>query len=202
MKNGFFLPRSISLAAVIVVLVGCASSPAVRYYTLTPAGHQEPSTSSREAAGHVWVSLETVEIPDYLDRPQIATRQGQNELKLAEFERWAGSLSDNITTVLAENIGTFLGSDRVAIHPGLRAGKNGFAVAVRILRLDCLPGNCVLLKAQWNILSGQDKKDVATRTQSFSESWSDKRYETMVAALSHLLEEVSREIARDIASGK
>ena len=202
MKNGFFLSRSISLAAVIVVLVGCASSPAVRYYTLTPAGHQEQATSSREAAGHVSVSIETVEIPDYLDRPQIATREGQNELKLAEFDRWAGSLSDNITTVLAENIATFLGSDRVSIHPGLRGGKNDCAIAVRILRLDCLPGKHVLLKAQWTILSGQDRKDVATRTQSFSESWGDKRYETMVAAFSHSLEQVSREIAREIASGK
>jgi uncharacterized protein len=202
MKNGFPLPRSCYLVALIVLLAGCASSPPVRYYTLTPAGSQGGARSVAQEARPVSVSIVPVEIPDYLDRAEIVTQEGEHELKLAEYDRWAGSLSDNISAVLAENIATFLGSDRVFVSPGIRGEKNDFAVVMRILRLDCVPGDRVSLKAQWSILPGQDKKDVATRTLTFSESVGDKRYETLVAAFSRTLEQVSREIAREIAARK
>ena len=202
MKNGSPLTQSFFLAAVTVLLAGCASSPSVRFYTLTPVGHREGATSSQEVAKHLSVSITPVEIPDYLDRPQIVTRQGQNELKLAEFDQWAGSLSDNISAVLAEDIATFLGSDRVSVYPGMHGEKTDFAVAMRILWLDCVPGSRVFLKARWTIFAGQDRKEVAMRTITFSESLGDKRYETMVAAFSHTLERLSRGIAREIASRK
>jgi uncharacterized protein len=202
MKNGSNLVRSFFLAALVVLLAGCASSPSVRFYTLTPAGQQEKETFAPGTAHPFSVSIAPVEIPDYLDRPQIVTRQGLNELKLAEFDHWAGSLSDNISAVLVENIATFLGSDRVAVHPGIQGEKTDFTVALRILRLDFLPGNRVILKAQWTIFAGQDRKDVATRTTTCTESLADKRYETMVASLSRALEQISREIAQGIASRK
>jgi uncharacterized lipoprotein YmbA len=202
MKNRFHLPRLFSLAALTLLLASCASSPSVRYYTLTPVGALVGKTSSQEAANHLSVSIAPVEIPDYLDRPQIATREGQHELKLAEYDRWAGSLSGNISAVLAENISAFLGSDRVSVYPRIRGDKPDFAVAMRILWLDCVPGKRVLLKAQWTIFAGQDRKDIATRTMNFTEILGDKRYETMVAGFSRTIEQASREIARDIASRK
>jgi uncharacterized protein len=202
MKNGSQLMRTLFLAALFVSLAGCASSPPVRFYAVTPVGHQEGAAASQQAAFPGSVSIALVEIPAHLDRPQIVTQQGRNELKLAEFDQWAGSLSDNIAAVLAENVGTFLRSDRVSIHPGIGGAKYDFAVAVRILRLDCEPGNRVLLKAQWTIVAGLDRKDVAMRTLTFTERFGDKRYETLVAAVSRTIEELSREIAREIASPK
>jgi uncharacterized lipoprotein YmbA len=139
-----------------------------------------------------------VEIPDYLDRPQIVTRDGQNALYLAEFDRWGGSLSDNIAAVLAENLGVILGSDRVYVYPWIRAEKADYSVVMRVLRLDCTLGDQVLLKVQWTLFAGPDKKDVATHITTCTERLNDKRYETMVAAVGRTLEQVSREIARDI----
>jgi uncharacterized lipoprotein YmbA len=67
----------------------------------------------------VSVSIAPVEVPDYLDRLQIVTRDGNNGLKLAEFDRWGGSLGENIATVLVENLSLLLGSDRVFTYPRL-----------------------------------------------------------------------------------
>ncbi|GAB6190600.1 PqiC family protein [Desulfocastanea catecholica] len=58
-----------------------------------------------------------VEIPDYLNRPEIMTRKGRNTVELAEFNRWAGSFKESITAVLAENLGLLLGSDLVYVPP-------------------------------------------------------------------------------------
>ncbi len=202
MKNGLHLLRAFFLATVTLLLAGCASSPSARFYTLTPLERQEAKYSSQEAANPISVSIAPVEIPDYLDRPQIVTRDGRNELRLAEFDLWAGSLRDNITAVLAENLSTLLGSDRVSVYPRMHGEKADYSVTMRVLRLDCAPGDRVLLKVQWTVFAGQERKDVATRMTTFAESLSDSRYETMVATVSHALAQVSREIAREIMEQK
>jgi uncharacterized protein len=202
MKNGSLLTRSLFVALLVVALAGCAGSPPVRFYTLTPVGYQEGATFAPVPANPVTVGIAPVEIPDYLDRPQIVTRQGRNELKLAEFDRWAGSLSDNISAVLADNVASLLGSDRVAVNPGTGAGKPEVKVSMRILWWDCVPGQRLRLKAQWTILAGKERKDVAARTETFTESLGDQRYETMVAAFDHILDQVSREIAGEITLRK
>jgi Uncharacterized protein conserved in bacteria len=122
----FFLRSALFAAVSVVLLAGCTHSPPVRFYTLTPLDRQEIRRASRQEAVPGAVRIMPVDIPDYLDRPQIMTRDGKNILKLAEFDRWAGSLGDNITAVLAENLGLLLASDRVFIHPGIGGEKTIF----------------------------------------------------------------------------
>ena len=201
MKNRLPLMRACILVSAAFWLGGCASSPMARFYTLTPLVHQEVKQTS-PAGKPVSVSIAPVEVPDYLERPQIMTRDGQNELRLAEFDRWAGSLSDNIAAVLAENLALLLGTDRVFVNPSMRTELADYFVAVRILRLDCKPGDQVLLKAQWTLVAGPDRKDVGTWVASFTERLNDQRYETMVAAVSRTLEQLSREFAREMPAQK
>ncbi len=198
MKKRYPLLHVFILVVVSFGIAGCASSRPARFYTLTPLGQQEAKLSSPAATNPVSISIAPVEIPDFLERPQIVTRGGQNELWLAEYDRWAGSLSDNIAAVLAENLGLLLGSDRVYFYPRMGAEKADYSVAMRVLRLDCTLGDQVLLKAQWTIYGGSDRKDAATHVATFTEKLSDKRYETMVAGVGRTLEQCSREIAREI----
>jgi len=202
MNKGIFLSRIMFAAAVSLWLAGCASSPPARFYTLTPLGAGEAQPSAPAVTSPASVSVAQVEIPDYLNRPQIVTRDGRNELRLAEFDRWAGSLSDNIAAVLAEDLALILGSDRVYVSDRMRAEKADYSVAIQILRLDCVPGDQVLLKAQWTLFAGPERKDAATRMMTFTERVGDQRYETLVAAVSATLGKVSREIAREIPAPK
>ncbi|OPY84628.1 MAG: hypothetical protein A4E72_02139 [Syntrophus sp. PtaU1.Bin208] len=196
MKRSSFLPRTFCLA-VALLLAGCASAPSARFYALTPLDQKESQASSPQGAIPRSVSIAPVEIPDYLDRPQIVTRDGRNELILAEFDRWAGSLQDNITTVLMDNLSLLLGSDRIFIHPRVRTEKSDYLLVLRILRLDCTPGDQVLLKAQWTVFSDQDRVGVS-RMATLTEPLADNRYETLAAAASSALAQLSREIARDL----
>ena len=198
MKNGLSLSLTLFLLVVSVCLAGCASTPAARFYTLTPLVAQETKPSSSSATNKVSVVIAPVEISDYLERPQIVTRDGRNELRLAEFDRWAGSLSDNIASVTAENLAQLLGTDRVFVLPRERGERPDYSVSMRVLRLDCVPGDQVLLKVQWTVFAGPERKDVATRVTTCTERVTDTQYATMVAAVSRTLEQVSREIARVI----
>jgi len=196
MKRIFSLSRAVFLAMTLLY-AGCANVQTARFYTLTPLEQQEIKPASREAATPVSVTVALVEIPDYLDRPQIVTRDGKSELQLAEFDRWAGSLRENMATVVAENLSLLLGSDRIFVYPRVRAEKSDYLLALRVLRLDCVPGDRVLLKLQWTLFAGQDKAGV-THMATFTERLADSRYETLAAAVSYALEQASREIAPEL----
>lgn len=191
MRKTFFL-------AVTLLLAGCATVPSARFYTLTPLEQQESQSPSpkTQTVLPLSVSVAPVEIPDYLDRPQMVTRDGKNELNLAEFDRWAGSLRDNMTAVLAENLSLLLGSDRIFVYPRVRAEKYDYLLALRVLRLDSVPGDQVLLKAQWTLFTDQDRVGI-THMATFTEPLADNRYETMAVAVSSALGQLSREIVRD-----
>jgi uncharacterized lipoprotein YmbA len=162
------------------------------------AGQQagKPAGEAKKVA----INISPVELPDYLNRLQIVTRDGRNELKLAEFDRWAGSLAENIGVVLAENLAQQLGSDQVFVYPRVQAAAPDYTVAVRVLQLDCIPGDQARLKVQWTVLSGAERKETVTRVSSITEKLGDRQYATLVAAVSRTLEQLSADIAREVQS--
>ena len=92
------------------VLSGCATSPTSRFYQLSAVSGRtaEKQDSSR---GNLIVVIGPIRIPDYLDRPQIVTRSGKNELHLSEFNRWAGPLDSDIVRVIVEDVSAQLPPD-------------------------------------------------------------------------------------------
>ena len=198
MNNGSILPRLIVSVIATLIFAGCAGSPQVRFYLLSPLVPQEGNASPKTPTP-VSVGVAPVEIPDYLNRPQIVTRDGRNELNLAEFDRWGGSLPDNIASVMTENLSLLLGSDRVQTVPRGRGETVDYSLVMRVLRLDCTPGDQVIMKIQWTLLAGPAGKEGVTRVTTRSEKLKDARYDTLVAAVSNSLGEVSREIAREIS---
>jgi len=197
MKNGSPLLRTAIAVVIVLWLSGCAQSPQARFYTLTPLARQEVQTQP-PATSAISVNIIPVEIPDYLNRPQIVTRSGQNELQLAEFDRWAGSLPDNIAAVMAENLSQLLASDKVLARSWGRHEKNDYTLALRVIRLDCVPGTMVTMRVQWTLSTPPDGTSVATRVSTYSEKLQDARYDTAVSAVSTLLGRACREIAQEI----
>jgi uncharacterized protein len=194
MAKGCSVTRVLMALTIAAMLAGCGKSPSARFYTLTPL----PSAQApRAAKSQLAVRVEPVEIPEYLDRPEIVTREGENEVKVAQFHRWAGSLGENISDLLAEDLGQLLGSDRVLVNNGVSQGKPDYLVALRVLRLDCLPGNQVLLKTQWRVAAADGRGEIS-RLSSITEKTPDSRYDTTVAAVNRAFHAVSREIAVEI----
>jgi uncharacterized protein len=56
-------------------------------------------------------------MPGYLDRVQIATRTGADQVAISMFHRWAESLEDGIARTLAEEIGARVPTERIVIYP-------------------------------------------------------------------------------------
>jgi len=180
---------------------GCAGSRPAKFYTLNPLGaHGEiPKVASAERG--IVVAIGPVSIPDYLDRPQILTRSGPRELKLAEFDRWAGSFEQDVSRVLTENLSALLAPDNVIV---LRWGRDAypfpatFRVGVDVTRFEGTIGESVIFAARWSVSREEDRKILFVRESIKKEPVEGQDYDALVKAMSRALEAVSREIAAAI----
>ena len=183
---------------VLAVSIGCASTPPSNFYILNPMEKQETQQKASEVMPQVAIGIGSIEIPDYLDRSQIVLRSSRSELKIDEFNRWAGSLKENISLVLAENLSLLLSTDRVFAHPWMPDDAVNYWLHIEIMRLDVIPGDSVIMKSHWTILGDRGKKEYITRTSEFTEKVSEQGYGVIVTAMSRTFEGLSREIVSEI----
>ncbi len=193
------IPAAI-LCAALLCAAGCGRSPITRFYTLNtltnpPAGRQAV------AAGHgMALGLGPVLFPAYLDRPQIVTRVSPNEVKFAEFHRWAASLKDEFSSKLAQDLSILLATDRVALFPWTSTTPVDVQVKIDVIRFDGVPGKRVVLQATWAIYGKDRTRPRLSRDSAIDEAVEAKGYQGLVAAQSRAVARLGREIAAAIRS--
>ncbi len=192
-----------TLGLFVVILVGCASSPSSKFYQLTPAQNKTLVTRDASPDQDPIVAIGPVRIPDYLDRPQIVTRSTKNELKLSEFDRWAGSLESDVNRVLIEDISSLLAADRFFVVRWTPYSESqvpaSYRVEVLMDRFEGTLGDSVLLKAQWGVFA-KDRSLLLKKEARISEQMNGSSYDALVAAMSSALERLSSDISGGIMS--
>jgi len=184
-----------------LIMNGCATSQPARFYTLN--GISKPDSAPSVAAGKAEIiGVGPISIPDSLDRPQIVTLSGENEVRIAEFDRWSsGSYRDEIARVLTENLSTLLlPSQRVVSYAWGRRISLNSQITVDIIRLDGVLGKTLILKANWAILAENGTKTIMVRRSDISEPVNGGDYASFAAAMSRALGTLSREIASAVQS--
>lgn len=183
----------------VACLGACGSSPTASFYTLHPDATLAPITPAGPAKP-VYVVVGPVTIPDVVDRPQIVTRAGNNQVVLDEFARWAEPLKGDIARAIAGNLSTLLGSERVSIFStGLDAAQT-WRVRVDIMRFEATRGEAITIEAQWTV--APPGKTVPFAGKSLvRQSIDGPGYDALVSASDQALGAVSREIAAAIQAG-
>ena len=189
-------PLSLGAAALLfLVLAGCfGTSTPIQYYTLTPlprpAGLADGGTATV-------VAVLPVAIPASIDRPQIVTRTAANQLSLSEYNRWGGSLKEDIGRALVQNLNDLLTGRTVSVVPESLAVDPRYYVAVTVNRLDGRLGETVWLNAGWTLRDQQARRTLAIRSFVAEERTAGPGFADLVAAQSRLVEALSREIAAE-----
>ena len=187
------MKRLLLLAVVLAALAGCAgASDPTRFYVLGPVDGT-PATPRPASGRDLKVGVRAVELPRYLERPQIVTRASANRLELAEFHQWGAPLRLAMPTVLAENLARQLPSDQVQVFPWARTFTPDAQVLVEISQLEGALNADSTLTARWRIL-GRNGTEVRAGTSRLKEP-SGGDYESLVAAQSRLVGALSRDIA-------
>ena len=183
-----------------LLLAGCGTSPPAKFYTLTPVVVQKPEEKVVHAEKNMPVGIGPIEIPDYLDRPEIVTRAEQNQLILSEFNLWGGTLKADINRVLLENISSFLAGDEIPIITWKATMTETHRVPVVIARFDGSPNGSITLKARWSLLDKEGKAFEYFRETNITIPVNGGSYGSVVTAMSEALGELSKEIAAGIKS--
>jgi uncharacterized lipoprotein YmbA len=188
----------VTLALAILLLAGCrGTSEKSRFYKLSAILSADEAT--KPAGKGVVIGIGPIKFPDHLDRPEVVTRTSRNALEIGEFDRWAGSLREDFSRVLTENLSILLSTDYVFVFPWGKTIPIDYQVKVEVSRFDGELGKSATLIARWSILqSGEEKALKSVRRSSISKPAEDKSYEAMVAALSRTVEQLSQEIAETI----
>jgi uncharacterized protein len=179
------------LAALLATaaLTGCGSSPVTHFYTLNSAAAPAPA----EGKVAYTVAIGAVALPDGIDRPQIVLRGAGSQVSFSEFERWVGSLKDEIALAVAANLKQSLGGAAVFAYP-VSAGVNADVnVLLYVQRFDAVLGDAATVEVLWQVSPA--KGAAKTGRSSVREPAGGAGYDAVVAAHARALAVVSRDIA-------
>jgi hypothetical protein len=165
---------------------------------LNPVSQTALDPARASTSSTVRVSLDPVEVPEYLNRPQIVTHLDRSEYQLDDFNQWMEPLGDNLTRVIAENLSEMLAADGIDILSMSRPVETHYSVAVQILRMDGKRGRDMVLVARWSLFNQSDNSLSLTKRSVIQETFSDDTYQGLVLLQNRMIESLSREIADGI----
>lgn len=186
------------IAAALLAVAGCATTPPPTFYQLTETASTQLSGLERGLA----VGVGPVNVAPYLDRPQIVIRDVGHRLELSEFNRWVEPLTDSIPRVIIINLSNSLESTRVYKIPRRnKAIPLEFRIEIDIARFDGMLGGDALLVARWTLYDRQNKP-LVTKVSIIREFSGGEGFDSLIAAQNRALQNLSQEIAAAIRKAR
>lgn len=180
----------------LMVLAGCWGRSGKTTFYMLESGLSTPHLELQHMPA---VQLRRVDIPGYLDRNAIVTREaGGVRLSLAEFQQWAEPLAAGIQRVLAEVMAPKLQQRGVLLQMLDNSSQGVPQVFIEIARFDGMLGGECILEARWG-LRKQDDTTIAAGSFADREA-AGNSYESLVQAQSRLVVRFGESLAPRLAA--
>lgn len=187
----------IAAAVSLLLLAGCGGSqPTMHYYQLAPAAI--PAASGAENLSDLAIAVGPVTIPEMLKRQEIVIRGEGNQYRLTDLHRWAGLLEKDLTSVIIENLGKQLGTEKVVSYPSERYFEADFRVIIEILNLTGKPGELVTLRAAWTIVDRSGKQMLERKISEYQQQLTDPSIDSLVQAENQVIALLCQEISNSL----
>jgi uncharacterized protein len=179
----------------LVLLPACVSlkrSKPAEVFVLEPlAARGAPSPDRPPAAV---IGILPVEVPGWIDRPQITSRGAGGQVTADEFFRWGEPIAKGVQRVVAENLAALLPDRRVVRAPWAGYEPVVHRVEITVTELARQADGSVLLEARWAVI-GKDRSTLVQRRSSHRAASPGPTVAAAVEASSEVLEALSRELA-------
>ncbi|MEN6473941.1 MAG: PqiC family protein [Syntrophaceae bacterium] len=195
MRTFSFLHAFIALCATVLLLSACASRPEERFYILEAV--TAPAPGGPQTVDGFVIGIGRIEIPAYLDRPQIVTKVRANELILNEYALWAEPLEQAVSRVMALDLAALTGA-AVEIDPWGRARRVVYRLSAKLERLDGVPGGNAVLDVRWILEDVRREVPPITRDSHVVKPVGNGGFASLAEAYSELIADFSREVAQEI----
>lgn len=189
-------------------LAGCVSlkrTPEARFFVLRSLPESEAAQPAPSPVSEGFVGVLPVRLPGPLDRPQLVTWRGPNELRIDEFLRWAEPLEAGATRALAEDLAALLPESRVVRSPWPASATPRCRVLTELRVFGPQPGGEVRLEGRFALLAPKDERTLVARPFSLRRGPVGSGRGGLdpgagVDAMSELLADLAKEIAAAVRS--
>ena len=192
-------PRfAVMLALCAFLAAACATpSAALRYYLLTPI---DAGAVTDDRLGDRTVMVGPLQLPGYLDRPQLMVRLPDGELALRELDRWAEPLDAVLVSTLADSLVRLTGSERIVTFPTAGRVAADQRVTGRVIRFEADAAGLAVLRVQWSIRDDSGRPLRPVRIGEYRAQAAGDESAALVAALSEVLGQFAAELAADLVA--
>jgi len=145
-----------------------------------------------------------ISLPDSVDKPQLVVNSSDNEVKLYEYHRWAGSLKSDVARVIVAHLSRDLGTSNVWSFSQTTQTNFDFQVLIDVQNLESKLGNSVVLDVLWTIKPKNSLTDInGDKHSKMGRSLirvpvTSPEIEALVAAQSRAFALASADIAKDM----
>ncbi|MEE9426373.1 MAG: PqiC family protein [Methylococcales bacterium] len=193
---------SIRVLSVIVLLTamllsGCTDHPVTRLHILTTI-QNEPDQLKKSTVIIKNVGIREIKLPAYLDRPQIVSRVGDNELVLSSSHQWGEPLSQSVSRVLAEQLDNELVNARVFVHPWSHKQTITAQIEVQINQFEIVDTQACVLDVSW-LIWPKDNNTAISHHAMITVPVNNQQYSTLVNAHSQAIVQLSKQIANSLS---
>ena len=184
-----FLPLLILLFCSACIQLGGETKP-TRFYLLEATTEGNAATVTEQ----IQLEFSPIEFPSYLDRPQIVARNKANAIIIADHDRWAEPLSDNLIRTLQENLYKQLPG--ISINSAPWSGNTGPSYQINLIinRFDGTVGQQTEVDIRWTLFSTSSNEELQ-RKHYLAKLPIGDNYQDLVDGLNTALSELSKEIA-------
>jgi len=116
------------------------------------------------------IGIGPVKIPEYLDRPQMVTRNSDNTLNFAQFDRWGESLDFALERLVNENLSLMLPGVPLEMFPWNLILSVKYQVIMDVVQLESRLDQDLLFLVQWSIIDLEEKKMVYIQRSEYKPS--------------------------------
>ncbi len=190
------------LPILILMLSGCVSvgrSPSPRFYRLTSISQESSEGDFKMKSGAAVVGIGPIKIPEYLNRPQIATVNMNRMLTFAQFDRWAEPLDLSMLRVLSENLASSMAGADIEMYPWNILIPVRLQVVLDVMQIDIELEKDLIFVVRWSVLDLKNKSLVFSRRTVLKEPVKPSNYSGVASALSSVLRRLGNEIIQELS---
>ncbi len=185
---------------ILVLSTGCAERQGTHFHLLSSAEiHAYQKSTPLPAIQRI--GIREIKLPGYLDRPQIVTRIGVNEIALSYAHQWAEPLSQLIVRVITSQLSARLANVVVSAYPWSFNQSQDAEIQIQINQFEIVDHQNCVLDVNWSI-STHSKKPTIDHQSMISVPVGQQSYSAFVKAQSQAMSELSTQIISSLAEIK
>jgi len=184
------------LLSTACIQLGGEAQP-TRYYLLTPLA----TTAVIEKAAEIQLELGALKFPSYLDRAQLISRTPEGTIRIAEYDRWAEPLADNLSRTLQENLYQLAPGIQINSAPWNNGPPAKFQLRLRVNRFDGTLGRQTDVDIRWSVYHLQQQRELM-REHFIARLPVGNSYKELVESLSQALADLSADIAMELLNAE